>query len=120
MAPTRFKSRLIVLFLLMALLSNAHFYQAAEVAGVSTRKGVFNGESVVVVAIDQTILAGRKMAVVKQRCYEKGKKVVAHAKLCKKNSAAASRKVSEDGDDKEFVAFSADYRAPRHHPPKNN
>lgn len=28
--------------------------------------------------------------------------------------------VSDLGDDKEFVAFNADYRAPRHHPPKNN
>lgn len=26
----------------------------------------------------------------------------------------------EEADDGDFVAFSADYRAPRHHPPKNN
>lgn len=83
---------------------------------------MFNGESVVAVAMDQRVLPGRKMALVKQRCYKKGKKVVAHVKFCKKNNAAAASggKISEDGDDKEFVAFNADYRAPRHHPPKNN
>lgn len=31
-----------------------------------------------------------------------------------------SHQFSKEMDQKEFVAFNADYRAPRHHPPKNN
>lgn len=42
----------------------------------------------------------------------------------KMSNAASGNRVShqfsKEMDQKEFVAFNADYRAPRHHPPKNN
>ncbi|KAK3222757.1 hypothetical protein Dsin_009782 [Dipteronia sinensis] len=46
-------------------------------------------------------------------------KVKENAIYCKK-TVSHSHISHEDVDDKGFVAFSADYHAPRHHPPKNN
>lgn len=51
------------------------------------------------------------------KCANQAKKLKSAAKCNEKNNV---RKFSEEVDEKEFVAFNADYRAPRHHPPKNN
>ncbi|KAK2635972.1 hypothetical protein Ddye_030764 [Dipteronia dyeriana] len=46
-------------------------------------------------------------------------KVKENAIYCKK-TVSHNHISHEDVDDKGFVAFDADYHAPRHHPPKNN
>ncbi|KAI9170113.1 hypothetical protein LWI28_022781 [Acer negundo] len=111
----------------------------------SKGKGVLDEETATIAT--KGIVGGRKMSpVVKERKPENVKESSSaaiertsisstsshsfagkcHDGKVKENSIYCKKTVShnhishEDVDDKGFVAFNADYHAPRHHPPKNN
>ncbi|KAJ0038437.1 hypothetical protein Pint_23432 [Pistacia integerrima] len=139
MAPLRLTCFLFILLFTTSSFSNitAHaHHQAVEVDAVSKGKGVVDGEITSTGANDQR-LGGRRMGSVVQ--VRKAKKVKESGvsgetsqfaagevedQRKKMSNVACKQRVghqfSKEADQKEFVAFNADYRAPRHHPPKNN
>ncbi|KAJ0095467.1 hypothetical protein Patl1_16620 [Pistacia atlantica] len=143
MAPLRLTCFLFILLFTTSSFSNisAHAHHqdgdaAVEVDAVSKGKGVVDGEITSTDANDQR-LGGRRMGSAFQ--VRKAKKVKVSGvsgetsqfaaggvedQRKKMSNVACKQRVghqfSKEGDQKEFVAFNADYRAPRHHPPKNN
>ncbi|KAJ7943284.1 root meristem growth factor 2 [Quillaja saponaria] len=139
----RFACLVLVLLSTTACLSTAQVHQGSEINVVSNMKARR------VTTIVGNTLGGRKMAVnnvkpenlkgngagsgavegnlknlkSKQQVVGKtGKCESTKSDDCKKNLSLSSHSFSEnhDDDDAGFVAFNADYHAPRHHPPKNN
>ncbi|XP_021293322.1 root meristem growth factor 3-like [Herrania umbratica] len=110
--------RVTCLLILLLFASWISFAQASQGGGipdsnhetVSTGKGLLDGERVVTVATNKNLLGGRKMVVDRQMKVKDvrsgGEQTVSHS--------------SDEVDESGFVAFNADYHAPRHHPPKNN
>ncbi|XP_022727376.1 root meristem growth factor 3-like [Durio zibethinus] len=112
---------LLILLLIAAWIS---FAQASQgISGIpdsnhkiSTGKVIvkgllLDGERAVTAATSKNWLGGRKMVVVRQM--KKPKDV-------KMSGAQTVSHFSNGVDESGFVAFNADYHAPRHHPPKNN
>ncbi|KAL5759301.1 hypothetical protein ACOSP7_017826 [Xanthoceras sorbifolium] len=140
MAQIKFITGLFSLLMFTALFSIVRAQQDGDadavVAIVSKGKGVLD-EGTATVATKQ-IVGGRKLSpIFKVRKPEKFKessaaisttathkfagkcagKDMSNASYCK---TSVNHHFSQDVDDKGFVAFNADYHAPRHHPPKNN
>ncbi|XP_022873040.1 root meristem growth factor 2-like [Olea europaea var. sylvestris] len=108
---------LLVLILIIGKLSNA--YSGGRTA-VERCSAASNKEAVLAktsTAARENMMTGRKMVFdrIKMEKATKYRESEANMKI-----SGAEKVATQDKDGAGFVAFNADYKGPRHHPPKNN
>ncbi|CAI9768050.1 unnamed protein product [Fraxinus pennsylvanica] len=109
---------MLLLILIIVKLSNAYSggRTAVERCNAASNKGaVFAKTST---AARESMVRGRKMVYGRMKMMKKATKYGASEANMK--ISGAEKVATEDQEGAGFVAFNADYKGPRHHPPKNN